>query len=649
MSVAIYWYLWTVMADATIQRTTPSWFWRQTLLEELFTFVLAVPPFLLFLFQSFTFPRANLSLFWLLITGGGTAAMLFGWSIRLLVTRRIRRLSRGTPPTTTEEASELKRELFNYPVWDAAVMLIRWIVLVNALVVIPYGSLGMLDPGAALFTLIISTLNGAVSALIFYFVSIRMTLPLRAHTVVQAAPEPTRWMHRDRIRVKTLLTVVVTAAYPAGILGILIYLTAVPEVTLMITVLEMITLTVSTVAFIVLAASGLNSNIKFSIHQVRDSLEELKQGGGDLTYRAPVVSADTSGLLAASFNEFLANFSTLVAQVKRSAHELEQSGLSLHEDLAGARIESETVGANTESVVQRIREQDSRLAQSAMAVGEIIQTLDALSRLIEEQSSAVTESSASVTEMVASVQSVTGNVHHLGTSMEQLSEATRTGAERMESMNTQVTEISRQGETLQEANRLIQAIAAQTNLLAMNAAIEAAHAGDAGRGFSVVADEIRNLAESASVQSKQIARQLKEIDAIIGTVVESSEDVRSGFRNVESLLSDVQQIEQQVRSSMDEQSAGSQETLKALTHITEVTERISRDAVSITERAQQVGEDVNSVVAGNSEISSELVTMIEAVGRIGTMMTGLAERETENRRAIERMRAGVEQFKTREV
>ena len=180
----------------------------------------------------------------------------------------------------------------------------------------------------------------------------------------------------------------------------------------------------------------------------------------------------------------------------------------------------------------------------------------------------------------------------------------------------------------------------------MNGAREPAHAGEAGRGFSVVAEEIRSLAESAATQSKRIAQQLKGITGTIDTVVSSSSDVQGGFERVTSFLDAASQIEAEVRHSMDEQAAGSQETLNALTHITEITDRIYQQSMEIREQAGGASGDIRAVSADNTEVV-ELIRTVETgiadINRAIAELSGLGQR---NKAAISAVIDGVSRFRT---
>ena len=148
--------------------------------------------------------------------------------------------------------------------------------------------------------------------------------------------------------------------------------------------------------------------------------------------------------------------------------------------------------------------------------------------MIETQASGVEQASGAIEQMIENINSVSSSVEHMAGSFENLLKSTEAGVEKQKSVGVKIKDIETQSAELQGANHIISEIAAQTNLLAMNAAIEAAHAGDSGKGFSVVADEIKKLSENSQRESNKISEQLNAITNSIAEVVEASTEASDG-------------------------------------------------------------------------------------------------------------------------
>jgi len=214
---------------------------------------------------------------------------------------------------------------------------------------------------------------------------------------------------------------------------------------------------------------------------------------------------------------------------------------------------------------------------------------DRLNGQLETQSSAITESSAAIEQMVANTRSVSNTLSKNAQNVKDLQEAAAVGQSGLNEVATDFREIARESESLLEINAVMQSIASQINLLSMNAAIEAAHAGESSRGFAVVADEIRKLAESSNRQSKTIGGVLKKIKSSIDKITKSTENVMNKFEAIDGGVKTVAEQEHGIMNAMAEQNAGSTQIMQAIAQVNDITGQVKEDARQMVEAAAKLG------------------------------------------------------------
>jgi len=236
-----------------------------------------------------------------------------------------------------------------------------------------------------------------------------------------------------------------------------------------------------------------------------------------------------------------------------------------------------------------LREQYASKEAEAAAQKRLNVMMDKLNGQLTSQSSAITQSSAAIEEMIANTRSVSNTLSRNAENVKELQEAAAVGHSGLNEVVTDIKDIAKESESLLEINAVMQNIASQTNLLSMNAAIEAAHAGESGRGFAVVADEIRKLAESSSRQSKTIGGVLKKIKGSIDKITKSTDNVMTKFGAIDGGVKTVAEQENGILSAMEEQSAGSTQIMQAIAQVNDITGQVKEDARQILEAASKLG------------------------------------------------------------
>ena len=238
-----------------------------------------------------------------------------------------------------------------------------------------------------------------------------------------------------------------------------------------------------------------------------------------------------------------------------------------------------------EEVKQSVRKVVETGAEKLTENGRDVQTLATAARDMTES---VSTSSSAVEEMIANINSINSILEHNAESVGLLDGATRKGMTGIENVAELVSKIEENSNGLSEMSSVIQKIASQTNLLAMNAAIEAAHAGNSGRGFAVVADEIRKLAENSGSEARKISDVLKNVKQLIDATFKDTGDVQKEFSEVVQLSGTVVEQEQTVRRAISEQNEGGKQLLQAVGSMRELTQ-------TVKERTEKLLTDTNAI------------------------------------------------------
>jgi methyl-accepting chemotaxis protein len=209
----------------------------------------------------------------------------------------------------------------------------------------------------------------------------------------------------------------------------------------------------------------------------------------------------------------------------------------------------------------------------------------------------VSESSSAVEQMTSNINAIARNLEKSSTEFSDLHQGVKDGQTAVTRLKETVSTLNQQSAGVFEANKIIQTIAAQTNLLSMNAAIEAAHAGNLGAGFAVVSEEIRKLAENSNVQSKIISANIKSLRESIDSAVQRAQETSLSFEHIYASAEVVGVIEAAIKNAMDEQSTGTSRVLESTTVIRDLTDNIQTSSKKMLDESLAIQQEMGRLRA----------------------------------------------------
>ena len=374
-----------------------------------------------------------------------------------------------------------------------------------------------------------------------------------------------------------------------------------------------------------------------------------------------------------SFQNMTVSFQKVLLDVNHNADSVNHASNTLAETASQASKATNQIAVTIQQVAKGVTQQTEMVNKTAASAEQMSQSISSVAKGAEEQSKAVNKASSVTTQINTAIQQVASNAIESAKGATQAAETARSGAKTVdetirgmqmirEKVGLSAQKVQEMGKRSDQIGAIIETIddiASQTNLLALNAAIEAARAGEHGKGFAVVADEVRKLAERSSTATKEIGGLIREIQKTVSEAVtamnEGAVEVESGVSRanqagnaLSSILEAVEIVTKQVEAIAKEAGHISTSSNELVTSVDSVSSVVEENTAA-TEQMSAISNEVTQAVEGIASISEENSAAVEEVSASTEEMTAQVQEVTTSAQSLARMaqnlKAVVQQFK----
>ncbi len=406
-------------------------------------------------------------------------------------------------------------------------------------------------------------------------------------------------------------------------------------------ILSIVGLVIICLVITIIYSRDLTSQVK----AIKRKINDMLSGEKDLSQRLNILSIDELADLSDNFNQMLDQQEKQMKEIISEVSEISHSTEEVDKSVNSVETLVNVINDKSNSVNKLATEQNNDIKNTEESISQIVVSITEIHKNVSDQAAFIEESSASMEEMLSSIETVSNSAVEASNISQKLLEIAKEGSKSLSNSTNAIKDIKKASDTVSEIILSINDIAKKTNLLAMNASIEAAHAGSAGRGFAVVAEEIRRLAETSGASAKQIIQEITSMTDLINNGVSLSEKVDKAFKRIFADIKHTTEFMQNIASAMREQNIGANDINKSMTSMVDASEKIKNLADLQKDKSISLSKNTKMVVLSADEITKASIEQNNSVLNIADSIKTLKEHSDSTKNAVKKLSKIAAQYK----
>ncbi len=617
-------------------------FGRSVIKQELLVTWVIVPILAFFAVAVYPEISSNLPLFMVLILSVAAVFISACYLVKYILIRPILAFEKKGITSDPAQFAKLKWACVVLPRYDAINVALRWLILPNLVLTIFKIMTGA--KSQFLHMSIILAATAIISGIIVYLV-MEKEIDLLLKKLPFDPKESNAFKKIGTIK-KIVISIFGLVLYIITIflfIFFLMYTQNFPK-SIMLSAVGSMAVQIMTLASTL--AYYLSANLKSQYSEFHQMSDNISKGEGDLKKRLHALHDDEFGRIATNFNIFFSDIHTLIHTIKQKMKKA--SGMS--ETLAATSTETsaatQEIRANIDSMKEKIHILDMELDKIQSHAQEIDVFVQNVTDMIDHLAKSYDRSSGIMNTSASQISDMNGEISRTHSEIGALNQRIDSGKQEIGAMVGSVKNIHDSTSVMMNLIKIINGIASKTNLLAMNASIEAAHAGDAGKGFTVVADEVRKLAESTAINSKEISSSLKDILKNINVSMSASVKTSDFFNDIVAGVGKIESSMAHVQSGMGDIRGGSDRILGEFQDMINSTKGLQLSAETMRDKVRTITSSTTDVHNLSGEVDNGMLEIHAGVQDIMNAVGSIAETGEQNRETVNDLDRLVSRFQT---